>query len=389
MLFFLGAFVTALGTHTFPSSGLAFMSQAGLSLAAIGGIMMSNRLATVLVNLFLGDWIDRKNPAYLIGGAELINVLVTLTLIAVWPDVTNLLLVFIVAVFCRSTLIALTLPCQQKIIKGMTENHPEKIKPYTILINWVNYGSGIFAAAIAFYAIKYRSFEFVLWIDGLTFIVNGILIFVGFRYSTFQSLAKGSLNPFKPFKKFFELNRLDPKLFWADIFLHLSVFGTNIFMIRLVRGQVENIPILLISFALAVWVSTFLLHKFDPLRIVKISWFFLPVSFLWLLLAPPSLGGQLAGVFLRNICYWNIFTHHSVQIQRGSASTNIVQLTSARTALNTLILGVGELLMGYLSNFISIETELLVRVGLGVAFAFYTIALRPRSESLLVQTPAK
>ncbi|MCM2280912.1 MAG: hypothetical protein NDI61_03600 [Bdellovibrionaceae bacterium] len=358
-IFFIGAFASAIGTHTFPSAGLAFMKQAGLTLSQIGLIMMLTRIATVIANFGLGDFIDRINPIRLILAAEITNLFVTAGLVIVWPAIPNYFVLFVILVYFRSSLIALTGPSQSKFVKSAYGHNASSLKAATVGLNVVSYGSVVFATLLAWYAIQYRNFQFILIIDGFTFLLNGLLLWM-----VSSHIKVENSRPIKatgPFEKFKTLRNLNPSLFRADIFLHLAVFGTNLLMVRLAGDHLSWIPILLVTFGIAVWISGFMYQRFDHIKVVRWSWFGITTAFIIMYLFRGHLEGLVIATLLRNVAYWNIFNHHSVEIQKRSHATNVARLSSARTALNAIILGLGELVMGLASPHLSLATELIVR----------------------------
>lgn len=124
-LFFVGAFITAIGTHTFVSSGLAFMQMAGLTLAQIGSVMMAGRFANLIANCFLGDLVDHIPAQWLIIFGEITNIFVTIGLILIWPGVTDKFYIFTILVFLRSFLIAISAPSQQKLVRIIFDGDAE------------------------------------------------------------------------------------------------------------------------------------------------------------------------------------------------------------------------------------------------------------------------
>lgn len=240
----------------------------------------------------------------------------------------------------------------------------------------VNYGSVIISNLISWYAIKWQGFQFILILDGVTFLFNGFLVWFSLRRLVSAADEKVYFkNPFLKFKSYFQNCR---SVAIADILLNFCVFGTNILMLRLAGKYVEWVPMLLVTFGLAVWVSSWLLKHFDPFRLNGISWYLLPVTFLLMMVGRGNFIITVCAVFLRNVLYWNVSNIHSQLVQVSSPVNKIGAISSARNALATLILGSGELIVGNLVANISLETELATRSLLALLFAVFVFRFLKR-----------
>jgi len=369
-VFFIGAFISALGTHTFIGAGLAFMREAGVTLAQVGMVVMFSRLAAFLMNFILGDLLDRYHPRHTILGAEIINVLITIGLIWVWPSVLPNFNLFLLLVFCRSALIAVVGPSQQKLIKLFFKDDMPGQARAAVLLNLMNVGSLVITLLVCWYAIKYGSFTHLLVFDGLTFIFNGVVVFC-LPHGLFPKTAKMTFNVFS---KFGHYKKLESGLVVKDVLLHLTVFGTNILMIRLAGSEVANIPLFLLSFGISVWISTFLIKRFTVARVATISWLLLPLPFAVLYFYHQHFAITFSAVLVRNIIYWNLYNHHSVQVQTLSPPEHTASIAAARSAIIMLIMGCGEALMGQLSQHITLDAELVVRFSSCLLFSSYYYA---------------
>lgn len=343
------------------------MREAGVSLAQVGLVIMLSRAAGFLVNFVFGDLLDRYHPRNIILTGELINLFITAGLIAVWPNVISLFSVFLVLVFVRSALIASVGPSQQKLIKLLFENNKTRQARAAVVLNLVNTGSLVITFVVSWFAIKHGSFTHMLIFDGVTFLFNVIAVF-SLPHGSFPKSEKATYNIFKKFSHYGELQT---GLVVKDILLHLGVFGTNILMIRLADNDVANVPLYLISFGCSVWISTFLIDRFTAARLAAVSWLLFPIPFLLMYLAKQSFILTFFAVFARNILYWNLYNHHSIQVQTLSPPTHTASIAAARSAIIMLILGCGELVMGHASQYLSLDNELIIRMTTCLLFSIY------------------
>ena len=353
-----GTLISSLGTFTFPGATVGILTQMNFPLWKIGGVMALSRLGTLTGSFMWGDLSDRFDAKKTVIITEAVAFLISALLMISWSFGEQGFGYFAFFTLLRFVVISIGGPGKNKMVKSLSEKYKKSHFHSAITLNTVTYGPGVLGSLLGFFAIKYFSFYWVLGFDAFTFIVNGALLLL--LVSEKSLVSHPSPGIFHKLKVYFSHRRL--ALF--DVLLAVPFMGTNVLMSRLSGGIGYRVPLLLATFGFGAILSA-ALFRWKPSRISHFfAYFSLFVSFAILRGFRTSFILIAGAVTLRNISYWYLFNLYTGSFQTKEPGQSVAALFAARAFVGTLILGVGEIIIGIIGDYYSLDLDLAIRASL-------------------------
>lgn len=341
-LFYLGTLISSVGSSTFTICLIAFMHAAGYSLFASSLIIGLCRLIPILSTTLLGQKADTLPPKLTVVLTEIGAALGSIGILWAWTEGKSgytWLAAFSVA---RAMLLSLQFGGRARIVKQLAEANYKSQSRHTVWLNQVTQGAMVFAGMAAWIAIQHFHFEHVILFDGLTFLLNGLILLalpIGGASSAQGTTASIT-------KKFRDLYYWNPKAAVLDLILALMMMGTVSFTSRLAGNDQQWLSIFMISYGCSVWASGY---------IERMAWMKDRAAFVWATLGAsyillgtfPAMGlATWTLCFAKDICYWILFHRISSYIQHDTPSNVIGSVTNARIAQMVIVLALGEMAVG-------------------------------------------
>ncbi len=352
-----GTLISSLGTFTFPGATIGIMTLMNFPLWQIGLLMGLTRLGTVIGSFFLGEMADKYNTKKVVIWTEVIAFFLSILLIISWHMGKNHFWIFCGFVFLRFVVISVGGPGRNKLVKILSEEYKKSHFHSAVALNLATYGPVVVGSFLGFIAIKYLTYEWVLAFDALTFIINGYILLALVQYQSDDKKIGSDSGLFQKLRVYFSHKQLAI----LDILLAIPFMGTNVLMSRLSGGFGYRVPLLLMTFGLAVFISSPLL-KFSRSKVGHVAAYCnLVLAFIILSATHSSFSWVLTGVMLRNISYWYLFNLYTGTFQEREPSRSVASLFAARTFIGTAVLGIGEVIVGSFGELIDIQFDLGIR----------------------------
>jgi len=372
ILFYLGTFFSSIGSMTYLVCAMAFMIKAGLSTFEVGLFVGATRFFPILSTLLLGDISDRISPRKLIIVSEVLASIISLGLILAWTNISYSVIPFISLSMIRACILSIQAPSKSKIAKIIAGADYSKNSLTAIWLNKVTHGSALFAAIIGFVFVTKLTMVHVLAFDFLTFLINGIIVW---KLSIGSTKGSDSIN-FRFFEKFKYLYRYSQRAATLDILLALVMCGANLFSTRIAGTREELIPLFLGSYGLAVWTSGFL-ERWAPIRKAHISvWVVLGLSYVFLGQLADTGWAALFVYFISDSAYWLLFHRYSAHIQTDAPPEKAAAIFSARIIQMLIVLSLGEFVVGFWSQYVSVEWDATWRAVLCLIVAIMLVKIK-------------
>ena len=209
-----------------------------------------SRLIPVAISTLWGQLADQLPPRPTVVISELLAAAMSLGILFSWnygKDAYWILLFFCVMKVSISTFQG---GSRAKITKYFSDSSYASNSKNAIWYNKVTQGATLFAGLFAWIIIKYFSFKVAVIADMISFIINGIFIFV----ATVDDKTESEKNEREPFyKKFFDFYRYNPRAATLDLFLCFSMMGTVSFMARLAGQDQKWNALFMAGYGFAVW----------------------------------------------------------------------------------------------------------------------------------------
>lgn len=399
--FLIGLFISSLGSTSFLISILTFLPNFGVKTAVVGLIVGASRITSVFTNFLFGPIGDRINSKKLVIVCEVGAMICSILIYKLSFELSNSnYLVFILFIGLRSFFTGLQQSSIQKIGKQFDESLLLN-GSFAKKLNQVTFGSIFFATILNLVAAKMATFQIIIIIDAISFLINGIILSLSAVNATsFESLfnfeKRNLMKTWRLNKKYFSLNQ---DLYVQDILLALVMMGANTLNVLMLSTNVTLIPFASGIFGLSVWLAPIVDKKLSPKQ--TLCWFTLSASIALQILFIYEPVYVLCLSFIRNLSYWLIFNHASMLIMQNSAKEHFASISSGRNVSINLIGAVGEFWTGlqYLALLFELAWRSLLAMGGYLfynrrrlsyfAFALWSFLLSERSKGTELKLPIR
>ncbi len=341
VLFLLGIFVSSLGSSAFVISLLTFPAIAGISALPIGLIIGSARMTSVVSGFFAGPIGDYVSPKKIVFVGEFCALVCSAVLWKLSFSLSDSSYIPFLLVTCaRSLFIAIQTGSTQKIGKIFDDSLALDGR-FAKYLNRATFGSIFFAMGVNLLAMKFGSFQQIIVIDAITFLINGVLVLMTSKNRVSNSTRSVPTLGFSQiWRDNFNYYKHHKYLADKDVLLAAAMMGANTLNVVLLAKQPELTPLASGIFGLAVWLSglTERLWKASAATV----WISLGVS----IFAQGALTDHpvlvLAFALFRNLAYWNLFNDISSEIMKGSKQEGYAGVASGRNMAINVIGALGE-----------------------------------------------
>ncbi len=383
-LFYLGQFLSAMGSLTFNLCLVAFMPMAGFDLSQISLILGCQRFFPVFVMGGWGHLTDSFNPKMTVVILEVLAGLLSISLLFVWSDSSTNYLVFLIICVMRATLVNFQTGSRVKLSKILSDGTYQSNAKHAIWQMKATQGATLFAGLVGIVLIKFLTLKTAIVLDFATFIANGLIVYLMPGKEIFQKISSATPSWKQKFSDHFSYNRQAAIL---DIALAVTIAGVISFYARVAGSNHVWNAFFLTSYGLSVWIAGFMERSFAN----KISsvpfWIVMGISFVLL----GKFGGpnieSLFLMFIKDISYWIILHRISGHIQNDTPVHAIGAVSSARFAIMVVILSVGEVLVGAWSKTVPLLAECSMRAAVAVFVGILLLVLR-QNEMVTSDRPA-
>ena len=370
-LFYLGQFLSSMGSLTFNLCLVAFMPQAGFDLAQISLILGLQRFIPVFIMGVWGHLTDTLNPKTTIVVLEILAGLLSMSLLLIWNESHTNYIVFLSVCVLRAVLVNFQTGSRVKLSKLLSDGSYQSNAKHAIWQMKATQGATLFAGLMGLVLIKFLSLKTAIILDFLSFLTNGLIILFIPSHKEEKNISQ-SISWKQKFSDHFKYNKQAAIL---DIALAISIGGLISFFAR-VSGEnhIWN-ALFLTSYGLSVWIAGFLERSAAKKYSSTPFWIVMSISFILL----GKFGGpnveSLILMFIKDISYWVILHRISGHIQNDTPAHSIGAVSSARFAIMVVILSVGEILVGAWSSLVPLYVESTLRAivalatGLGIMMA--------------------
>ncbi len=352
VFFYFGTLVSSIGSFTFNICLIAFMVRSGFDLFHVSLILGLQRLVPVFITGVLGHRTDSFSPRQTVILAELGAALATFGIFWAWSKGNpgyGFLLAF---TLLKTSIVSFQIGSKAKLTKLLADDTYASNANHAIWFNKATQGATLFAGACAWPIVKYASFEVAIWFDLLSFLINGMIIYL-IRFEDEGAITAPDSKQ-TVFSKFRDFYRYNPRAAKLDLLLAISMMGTTSFTARIAGDDQTWIAILLASYGASVWISGFFekskIKKPHPLAL----WGGLGLSYVLIALFPARGMVTLGCALLKDTFYWLLFHRISSHIQTDTPQSVMGAVSSARITQMVIVLASGELLVGAWSKTVPI-----------------------------------
>lgn len=377
-LFYLGTLISSVGSMALSVALVGFMLGRGFDLFQVGLVIGVSRFVPVLISIFVGHRLDAFSPRLTLLVTEIAASLASILLFVGWNLFEGNFGFILTAMILRSVFTSAQTGSRGQIAKLLSQDGYQSNSRNAIWLNKVTQGATLFGAAIAWVAVKYSSLEAVIVFDALTFILNGAILYF-LPIAIAPSVSAFKVSAFAKFKDLYGTN------LWAatlDALLVLSVMGASSFSARLAGADETWMPLFVVSYGLAVWLSGFI----ERIQFIQqqrlLFWIVLGVALALLgQFKEPSVAVWIV-CFMKDIAFWLIFHRITSHIQNDTPKEHIAAVTFARNAQVISIFAIGEIAVGAWQKYFSLETECLLRAGVCVVAIVLIATVGQREQTL-------
>jgi len=357
--FYFGTLISSVGSLTFNLCMIAFMLKSGFNLGQATLILGLQRLIPAIVVGIWGHFTDRLPPRPTVIVVETIAAVLSLLLLMLWGGAETNYLAFASVSIVRATIAAFQAGSRVKITKLIADDTYASNSKHAIWFNKATQGATLFSGLTAVAFIKYLNFESAIIFDAITFILNGLIIFLlPVESQEPESKKTESISWHQKFSDYFKFNPMAAKL---DLLLAVSMMGTVAFQARVAGADQTWAALFSAGYGVAVWSAGFFEKRWS-LKIPS-SPFWVLLGIAYLMIGFYGHASWLAvGLFLlKDLAYWMVLHRISSHIQTDTPTSHIGGVTSARMTLMILILSVGEILVGSWSAIVPLWAEAIIR----------------------------
>jgi hypothetical protein len=368
-LFYLGQFLSSMGSLTFNLCLVAFMPQAGFDLAQISLILGLQRFIPVFIMGIWGHLTDTLNAKMTVVVLEILAGFLSISLLLIWDDANTNYIAFLTVCILRAILVNFQTGSRVKLSKLLSDGSYQSNAKHAIWQMKATQGATLFAGLVGLVLIKFLSLKTAIILDFISFLANGLIIlFIPGDIKNEKNISQ-NISWKQKFSDHFKYNKQAAIL---DIALAISIGGLISFFARVSGSDHIWNALFLTSYGLSVWIAGFLERSFAKKFSSTPFWLLMSVSFILLgKFGGPNLESLIL-MFVKDISYWIILHRISGHIQNDTPVHSIGSVSSARFAIMVIILSIGEILVGAWSSVVPLWLESLMRalvalsIGLGL-----------------------
>ncbi len=368
-LFYLGQFLSSMGSLTFNLCLVAFMPQAGFDLAQISLILGLQRFIPVFIMGIWGHLTDTLNAKMTVVVLEILAGFLSISLLLIWDDANTNYIAFLTVCILRAILVNFQTGSRVKLSKLLSDGSYQSNAKHAIWQMKATQGATLFAGLVGLVLIKFLSLKTAIILDFISFLANGLIIlFIPGNIKNEKNISQ-NISWKQKFSDHFKYNKQAAIL---DIALAISIGGLISFFARVSGSDHIWNALFLTSYGLSVWIAGFLERSFAKKFSSTPFWLLMSVSFILLgKFGGPNLESLIL-MFVKDISYWIILHRISGHIQNDTPVHSIGSVSSARFAIMVIILSIGEILVGAWSSVVPLWLESLMRalvalsIGLGL-----------------------
>lgn len=368
-LFYLGQFLSSMGSLTFNLCLVAFMPQAGFDLAQISLILGLQRFIPVFIMGIWGHLTDTLNAKMTVVVLEILAGFLSISLLLIWDDANTNYIAFLTVCILRAILVNFQTGSRVKLSKLLSDGSYQSNAKHAIWQMKATQGATLFAGLVGLVLIKFLSLKTAIILDFISFLANGLIIlFIPGNIKNEKNISQ-NISWKQKFSDHFKYNKQAAIL---DIALAISIGGLISFFARVSGSDHIWNALFLTSYGLSVWIAGFLERSFAKKFSSTPFWLLMSVSFILLgKFGGPNLESLIL-MFVKDISYWIILHRISGHIQNDTPVHSIGSASSARFAIMVIILSIGEILVGAWSSVVPLWLESLMRalvalsIGLGL-----------------------
>ncbi len=368
-LFYLGQFLSSMGSLTFNLCLVAFMPQAGFDLAQISLILGLQRFIPVFIMGIWGHLTDTLNAKMTVVVLEILAGFLSISLLLIWDDANTNYIAFLTVCILRAILVNFQTGSRVKLSKLLSDGSYQSNAKHAIWQMKATQGATLFAGLVGLVLIKFLSLKTAIILDFISFLANGLIIlFIPGNIKNEKNISQ-NISWKQKFSDHFKYNKQAAIL---DIALAISIGGLIFFFARVSGSDHIWNALFLTSYGLSVWIAGFLERSFAKKFSSTPFWLLMSVSFILLgKFGGPNLESLIL-MFVKDISYWIILHRISGHIQNDTPVHSIGSVSSARFAIMVIILSIGEILVGAWSSVVPLWLESLMRalvalsIGLGL-----------------------
>ena len=352
IFFYLGTFISSVGSFTFNICLIAFMIRSGFDLFHVSLILGLQRLVPILISAGLGHRTDELSPRLTVVLAELGAATATFGILWAWSIGHQGYWLLVAFSLLKTSIVSFQIGSKAKLTKLLSDDSYSSNSNHAIWFNKATQGATLFAGLCAWPILKYFSFETAIWFDLLTFAINGLIVWlIQFKDEATAIISASKQTILSKFRDFYRYNARAARL---DLLLAFSMMGTTSFTARIAGDDQLWVAILIGSYGAAVWISGFLekskTKKPHPLAL----WGGLGISYALLGVYPARGLVTLSFVLFKDTFYWLLFHRISSHIQSDTPQSVMGAVSSARATQMVTILACGELMVGAWSKTVPI-----------------------------------
>lgn len=370
-LFFLGSFLTQLGSFTFILGLTYFPKVQGWDQSLIGILLSASYLFPTIALIKWGDLADRISPKKLMIFIEFASILITIGMLISWKNAGSIFqYFFILLVGLKAFLASIQSPARNKYIKLISTSGNSK--NMSIVLTAISQGTIFFSAILSWFYFKHHGFEKTIIFDTITFIINGIIIL---SLPQIESEPQNARSLKERVRIFLGVDRM---LFLKDFFASLFIAGISLLMVRISAPYPELTFILGGLFGLSFFVSGLLYKYFHFENKDHFLWVLYSMMFVALAFAGNKSGIILSmlGLF---IIYAFLMQMYIARWQTETPKEHIANIFSVRSFILSFTLGAGEIFSGTYSKFITIQHEVILKSLGALVIAFFIYQMnRPK-----------
>ncbi len=377
-LFYFSTLISSIGSLSFNLCMIAFMLKAGFHLGEATMILGLQRLIPAIIVGIWGHITDLLPPRLTVVVVEIVAAILSAALLYLWNGSSTPYLVFAGIAVLRSALVNFQTGSRVKITKLISESGYESNAKHAIWYNKATQGATLFAGVIAACLIKYSSFETAIIFDALTFVLNGVIIYL----LPIQDQQNPDQQKAQWHQKFSDLFKFNPVAAKLDILLAVAMMGTVAFQARVAGVDQSWAALFSASYGVAVWTAGF--AERSRLRQIASSpfWILLGISYLLIGFFGGANWLSVLFFFAKDLGYWLILHRISGHIQTDTPTERIGGVTSARMTLMVVILSLGEVLVGAWASQVPLWVEGVLRFLIVLSVGIFLWAKRTQQQQV-------
>jgi hypothetical protein len=219
-----------------------------------------------------------------------------------WDGGSTQYLIFASIAVLRAALTNFQTGSRVKITKMISDSSYEANAKHAIWFNKATQGATLFAGIIAAVLIKYSNFETAIIFDAMTFIFNGVIVFL----LPIQDLHNQDQQKVQWHQKFKDLFQFNPTAAKLDLLLACSMMGTVAFQARVAGIDQSWAALFSAAYGVAVWTAGF--AERSRLKQIASSPFWVLLGISYLLIGFFGGANWLGALFFfaKDLGYWLI-----------------------------------------------------------------------------------